>query len=183
MKKFYFKQLLIAFIAFLCCAMVNAHDFVVNDIYYNITSPNETVLTVDVTFEGSSYSSSKKTYADSVVVPETVTYKNKKYSVTGVANRAFYNCVNLTGVSLPNSVKKIGTYAFYGCTNLTGAVLPDSVKEIGTYTFYNCGKLGKTGNDYGKSYACKYPRKDRYCLFFSVLLFCRGKQQTDDRAV
>ena len=141
MKKFYFKQLLIAFIAFLCCAMVNAHDFVVNDIYYNITSPNETVLTVDVTFEGSSYSSSKKTYADSVVVPETVTYKNKKYSVTGVANRAIYNCVNLPGVSLPNSVKKIGTNAFYGWTNLTGAVLPDSVKEIGTYTFYNCGKL------------------------------------------
>ena len=139
MNNFYFNQLLIAFIAFLCCATVNAHDFVVNDIYYNITSSTD--LTVDVTFEGSSYSSSKKTYADSVVVPETVTYKNKKYSVTGVANRAFYNCVNLTGVSLPNSVKKIGTYAFYGCTNLTGAVLPDSVKELGTYTFYNCGKL------------------------------------------
>lgn len=58
MQKFYLKKLFVTIVAVLCCTMTNAHDFLVKDIYYKYVS--KTDFTVEVTFEGSSYSSSKK---------------------------------------------------------------------------------------------------------------------------
>ena len=36
-----------------------------------------------------------------------------------VASRAFYNCTNLTNVTIGNGVTSIGSHAFYGCSKLT----------------------------------------------------------------
>lgn len=44
---------------------------------------------------------------------------NIKAGTTEVNQYAFYNCDNLTSVSLPNSVTSIGSQAFWGCNNLT----------------------------------------------------------------
>lgn len=48
----------------------------------------------------------------------------------------FYNCPNLTEVTLSEGVKKVGDYAFSACTGLEKIHLPDSLTEIGESAFY-----------------------------------------------
>ena len=61
--------------------------------------------------------------------------------VTSIGNYAFYNCIGLTSVTIPNSVTSIGSYAFRGCSGLTSIEIPNSVTSIGKMAFYNCSGL------------------------------------------
>ena len=58
-----------------------------------------------------------------------------------IANNAFYECSNLTSVSIPNSVTSIGEAAFQHCSNLSQVKIPNSVKTVGNSAFYNCYSL------------------------------------------
>ena len=58
-------------------------------------------------------------------------------SVTSIGSEAFDGCTGLTSVTIGNGVTNIVTEAFYGCTGLTTITLPCSA-NIGTYAFYNC---------------------------------------------
>lgn len=58
-----------------------------------------------------------------------------------ILERAFYNCVNLNGLTIPDGVMGIGYQAFYGCTSLTGVTIPDSVTKIGDQAFEGCTSL------------------------------------------
>ena len=88
------KTLLITVFVLLCSTMVNAHDFEVDGIYYNIT--NTTAKTVVVTYKGSYYYSYDDEYDGEVVIPETVTYNAETYSVTSIGIGAFRDCTSLT---------------------------------------------------------------------------------------
>ena len=57
----------------------------------------------------------------------------------GIADEAFFGCIDLTSVTIPGSVKSINSYAFYGCTCLTSVTIPSSVTSIGEYAFSNTG--------------------------------------------
>lgn len=58
--------------------------------------------------------------------------------MTNIGNSAFNNCVNLTSVTIPDSVTNIGFRAFYKCDGLTSVTIPDSVTSIGEEAFCYC---------------------------------------------
>ena len=65
-----------------------------------------------------------------------------EYGVTSIGSAAFCDCHFLTGVTIPNSVTRIGDEAFRGCNfNLTSVTIPDSVTSIGNGAFYDCDSL------------------------------------------
>ena len=139
MQNFYIRQLFVAIFALLCSVTVTAHDFEVDGIYYNIAS--ETNLTVRVTHKGNYYTSYSDEYSGDVVIPSSVSYNGKYYSVTSIGYEAFRGCSGLTSVTIPNSVTYIGTQAFDGCSGLTSVTIPNSVTSIGDHTFYDCDGL------------------------------------------
>lgn len=51
--------------------------------------------------------------------------------VTEIANQAFYQNKEITGIYIPDGVTKIGKYTVNGCVNLEYIRVPDSVEKIG----------------------------------------------------
>ena len=62
-------------------------------------------------------------------------------SITSISGFAFMDCSSLTSIEIPNSVTLIGEYAFYSCSGLTSIVIPDSVTSIGESAFDSCTNL------------------------------------------
>ena len=68
-------------------------------------------------------------------IPSTVTYQDQTYTVTAIADYAFYQISVLTSVGLPSTLTRIGTEAFSHCTNLSSVTLPDGMIEVGESAF------------------------------------------------
>ncbi len=62
-------------------------------------------------------------------------------TATYIGSYAFYNCDNLTSVTIGNSVTSIGNYAFSDCDNLTSVTIGNSVTSIGHQAFRSCDNL------------------------------------------
>ena len=132
--KFLFTTLLL-----ICSVVVTAHDFEVGGIFYKIT--DNANKTVEVTYKGDSYYEYRNEYTGVVIIPETVTYSSRTYSVTSIGGEAFRGCSGLTSIEIPSSVTSIGSYAFSGCSGLTSITIPNSVTSIGDYAFKGCTGL------------------------------------------
>lgn len=79
-----------------------------------------------------------------VVIPEVVnnTFSNKSYRVVGIGKNSFYNCSEMTSISIPNTVTEICELAFAGC-GISEIEIPDGVSEIGVKAFGDCHSLSK----------------------------------------
>ena len=128
-KRFFASLLLLA-----VSALSWAYDFELDGIYYD---KNDDDKSVTVTYKelSSGY------YSGIVIIPGSVTYGGKTYSVTRIGALAFFYCSNLTSVTIPNSVTDIGQSAFCYCPALTSVTIPNSVTSIGKGAFRGCSGL------------------------------------------
>ncbi len=62
-------------------------------------------------------------------------------SITEIKSKAFADCVNLSSLTLSNSLMAIEAYAFKGCSNLKTFNIPNSLTVIGEYAFAGCGSI------------------------------------------
>lgn len=131
------KKLLVLTASLIIALSSYSHDFEMEGIYYMITSSTATSPTVTISCKDGLPSS----YSGSVDIPESVFYDGTKYSVKGIEGNAFYECENLTSVTIPNSVTIIGSWAFHGCTRLMTLNIPSSVLSIESGAFSGCQGL------------------------------------------
>ena len=123
-------------IAWLGITSASAYDFQVDGIYYDINADEATVTVTNETGD-----SSGRSYSGEVIIPQSVAYNKKTYSVTSIGDEAFAHCYDLTSVTIPESVTTIGESAFYYCSGLTEVMIPNSVTSIGSEAFAYCTGL------------------------------------------
>ena len=129
------KYLVLISSALLVPLLASAYDAEIDGIYYNF-SGDEAIVTYQKSYNSSPWYTSD--YTGAVIIPESVTYSGKTYSVTRIGESAFWCCTGLTSVIIPNSVTSIGQEAFGGCSGLTSVTIPNSVKDIGSCAFEGC---------------------------------------------
>lgn len=144
---------------------MSAYDFEADGIYYNITSMSN--LEVEVTHQyGSKSFSSNESYSGDVVIPSTVNYNNRTFTVTGIGQYAFgsyssYRGCPISSISLPESITTIGDYAFQNCKELKSLASPKQLKEIGenAFSYSSIGNIVLSDAfetlGYGAFYNCK----------------------------
>ncbi len=141
------KQLQRIFMVMLCLASAwsvqaqSIYDFEMDGIYYKFSGYGNVAVAPN--------NNSGGTYSGDVVIPASVTYEGPEdyngttYPVNAIYDQAFFNCSDLTSVTLPNSILSIGNFAFDSCIGLTEITLPSSLESIGEYAFWFCENLTK----------------------------------------
>lgn len=97
-------------------------DFYVDGFGYKLTSKDGCVTLTSI----------KGECPDKVVIPSTITYRNRTLTVTGIAPRSFKN-KKITAITIPHIVKNFGTEAV-ASTLITNLILPNG-SHIGDYAF------------------------------------------------
>ena len=93
-----------------------------------------------------------------ITIPATIEKGGISYPVTGVGDRAFYNCDALENVTFSGNADSIGDYAFYSCDALESVTFSDDVGSIRGLAFYSCDALenvtfsGNVGNIEGYAF-------------------------------
>lgn len=82
-----------------------------------------------------------KSISGDVIIPATAVDGETEYTVTGIEAFTFYDCVGITSIEIPNTVKEIYNYAFCSCNGLTSLVIPNSVTLIEEAAFGGCKGL------------------------------------------
>lgn len=139
MKRAIFIFIIFFFIGF----SASAWDFKSGDIYYNVTSTFN--RTVEVTYYfyteypvGGPYTDSL--YSGNIIIPDSVFYDGNYYLVISIGYRAFYHCLSLNSVTMPNTIDSINDFAFLYCS-LDTINIPASVTYIGDGAFSACPYL------------------------------------------
>ena len=127
------KQILLLALILSVSASAFAVEAEINGLWYELVSKTKEATVIQ--YKNNVY------YSGDIVIPETVEYNGADYSVTSIGDGGFYNCRNLTSVTIPNSVMSIGHGAFSGCWRMTSATIPGSVTSIGNSAFRDCSSL------------------------------------------
>lgn len=128
------KKILLFVCAILCVNVLLSQVFYNNGVQYAINGNTVSVIGHD------------SNLPNALTIPSPVPYNGKNYKVTFIQGSAFYDCDNLTSVTIPSTVTAIGTAtdpygAFEECDNLSSITIPEKVTRLGQWTFYSCDNL------------------------------------------
>ena len=126
-------------VALLLAGWLSVDAFNVDGIYYDFV--DKASRKVKVSYRGEQSDSYKGEYSGDVTIPPTVIYNGVKYFVSEIDWGTFKDCPDLTSVTIPHTIERIGDSAFSGCSRLISIFIPNSVKEIGYTPFNNCPNL------------------------------------------
>jgi hypothetical protein len=129
-----------ALVLLLCNFVASAYDFSKGGIYYEFNNTDWEGLTVAVTHRGNTAQQSGK-YAGRIVIPSSVSFRGNTYRVSEIKSEAFAGCEELTSISIPNSVIRIGVGAFRDCSKLASVDIPESIAQLPKETFKGCSSL------------------------------------------
>ena len=118
----------------LATVTAQAYDFEKDGIFYNVTSLED--LTVEVTNEEGNYHH----YSGNIIVPETVDWNERTFTVTAIGDDAFSQS-DITSINMPISITRIGSAAFSHCDQLDSIAFPESVTYIEGQAFCECERL------------------------------------------
>ena len=102
------------------------------------TLDNDGVLTISGTGEMSNYPYPWENPTPWGQEIKSVVVEN---GVTSIGDYAFWECDNMTSITLPEHMTRIGECAFSGCTALESIVLPEGITDIYYSTFGSCTAL------------------------------------------
>ena len=139
MNRLNINTILLATLLSMAGITAQAHDIEEDNgegtmIFYSWTDEDHTAL--EVVSNGDGWK-----YGGDVVIPASVDHEGESYPVTRIGDQAFYECYELTSVTIPEGVTAIGNEAFGRCYELTSVIIPGSMKTIGEAAFQNCYKL------------------------------------------
>ena len=108
----------------MCGVTAFAEDDILNYLTYKIDNGKVTIMGCDKSISGD------------VVIPDTI----EGYPVTSIFE-GFYNCKNITSVTVPDSVRIIGEGSFSSCDNLKTINLGNGITRIEQFLFSGCISL------------------------------------------
>ena len=147
------------------------YDFEQDGIYYKIIGEGQVCVTYrDLEFD---------CYSGDVVVPAVTTHGGVTYDVVAIRSHAFYDCRNLTSVSLPASLTDIGACAFKS-SSLTEVTIPASVKTIGNDAFQIYSGFNRVNiTDLAAWCDIDFETGEANPLYYAGHLFMGGEEVTD----
>ncbi len=75
--------------------------------YHIVTKGNSAEVISNTTIPGF--------YSGDIEIPSSVVYEGITCNVTSIGDKAFYNCPNLTSITIPSSIESISIAAFSLC--------------------------------------------------------------------
>ena len=118
----------------LAAMAVHAQSFLSGGIRYEVTGDNTVKV---VAFNGgTNYNGNAANYTGAISIPAKVTSEeNVTYNVTEIGYQAF-RAAQITAITIPASVTYVNDYAFYDCNNLSKVTISDGTVPI-TFKNYN----------------------------------------------
>lgn len=119
-------------VAVLCGFAVNAQTFDHEGITYKVSGTTVIIQKP---------SAAIGTYSGDLVIPETVPYNGKDYTVASASATAFKGNEAITSIQLPNSINKFIKGQFSKCTNLRKVNIPTGVTAFPGNVFEYCSSI------------------------------------------
>lgn len=141
------KKLISFFLAAVVCAGAMFASVRVDSLFYELDTASLTAKVVgyDKIADSNVHSyigeAPRSEHEDSyewyLTIPASIEYDSVTYRVTSIGKDAFFNCMSLYSVTIPNTVTCLERMAFGGCWHLFSVTLPGSVTNIEAEAFMN----------------------------------------------
>lgn len=148
MKKLYLFLLALANVSFMYAANY-INNVSIGDLYYTLYT-TELTATVVCKYNENTMKCNENYYLYRVTIPDSVTYRDVKYLVDKINDKAFSK-TKLNYLTIPNTIKTIGGGICNSCSELKSVVIGDSITDLGGGAFAYCTAL--TSVQLGKNLA------------------------------